>query len=232
LIIGTKNRTIPSFKAIRRFGGAVALCVSRGMSLILLFLITSCSTPDHLSQKDLQSYIQDESNGLSKSVEAGAVTMKVNYRPNDFLIWQEMEDEEDLSKITEVQNRYKNYIYFIMQLSAGEKDALYGITTNQMDFNDRLQTLSFRMNQFVNLTTSEQDTIPVADAYYTRMFGLSKSNDILFVFNREKIDTDQWISFNTKDFGFRTGRKSFRFDLESINNAPRLLELKPFYENK
>ena len=204
---------------------------SLGLGLSSMVLL-SCSTPDYLSQKELHSYIQDESNGLSKTVQAGNITMEVNYRPNDFLIWQEVEEEEDTTQIKEALNRYHDYIYFIMQLSAGEKDALYGTTTNQMDFNDRLQTLSFRMNQHVNLTTSELDTIPVADAYYTRMFGLSKSNDILFVFNREKLGTDQWISFNTKDFGFKTGRKSFRYELEKINNAPRLLELKPFYENQ
>lgn len=199
-------------------------------SIGLVFMI-SCSTPEYLPKEELQQFIQDESNGLSKSVKAGDVTMKLNYRPNDFLVWQEVSDEEDTTEIRKSFNRYNDYIYFVLQLSAGEKDALYGTSANQMDFNDRLQTLSFRMNQYVNLTTSELDTIPVADAYYTRMFGLSKSNDILFVFNKEKLDQDQWISFNSKNFGFKTGRKSFRFDYNKIKKAPKLYELRGYMRN-
>ncbi|MEM0941026.1 MAG: hypothetical protein AAF600_11370 [Bacteroidota bacterium] len=195
--------------------------------IAFLFVIVSvgCTVPEYLSEEDLYSFIQDGRNGLIKEKKIGKVMIKVFYRPNDFLVWQELEGESDTSKIKNALKRYDTYFYFMMQLSVGQKDALYGLSTNQMEFNDRLQTLSFRMNQFVNLTTSDQDTIPVADFYYSRMFGFSKTNDLLFVFNNEQIGDSEWISLNTKEFGFKTGRQSFRFDVGNIESAPRLEEL-------
>ena len=125
---------------------------------------------------------------------------------------------------------YNDYVYFVLQLSVKDKDALYGTSSNQADFNEKLQTLSFRMQQYINMTTSEYDTIPLADAYYTRMFGMSQSSDVLLVFNREDIVDDEWLSINSKEFGFKTGRKSFRFLQDNIQKTPKLTKLKPYYE--
>ena len=196
--------------------------------VFLTIVLASCSKPDYLTKEELQTYLMDESNELSRSKKVGPLEMKVTHRPNDFLIWQEVEGESDTTAIKEAMKRYDNYLYFMMQLSAGEKDALYALSSNQADFNEKLQTLSFRMGQFVNLTTSNQDTIPVADFYYTRMFGLSSSNDILFVFNNSKVGATEWVSLNTKEFGFKSGRQSFRFDVNTMNSTPGLMELKPF----
>lgn len=193
-----------------------------------ILLLARCATPESLTEEALQAYIQDQSNGLMKVRQAAATQMKVFYRPNDFLIWQEVEGETDTTRIREAFTRYDDYLYFMMQLSVDEKDALYGLSKNQMEFNDRLQTLSFRMNQYVQLTTSNSDTIPVADAYYSRMFGLSKSNDLLFVFNKKKAKDAEWVSFHTKDFGFKTGRQSFRFNMKDIEATPKLKELENY----
>ena len=154
--------------------------------------------------------------------------IKVSLRPNDLLVWQEMEGKTDTTNIREAFDRYSGYLYLMMQLSVGEKDALYALSRDQIEFNERLQVLSFRMNQFVNLTTSNADTLLVADFYYSRMFGLSTSNDVLFVFNVEDIDPVDWISFNTQEFGFGSGRQSFRFDWKEIQKVPKLEELKAF----
>lgn len=199
--------------------------------LLLMLLLFGCSTPEYLSEDELTSYISDESNGLSASKERNGVMVKVNYRPKDFLIWQEVQGESDPEKVKKAMEKYEDHFYFIAQLSAGEKDALYGTSSDQVEFSEKLQTLSFRMNQFVNLTTSNQDTIPVADFYYSRMFGMSGSSDILFVFSEEKAKDTEWVSFNMKEFGFKTGVMRFRFDTRTIAQAPKLNELATIYES-
>ena len=193
-----------------------------------LLILLGCGTPDYLSEEALQQYVSDESNRLSKSKNVGNLNMQVTLRPSDLLVWQDVGVKEDTSDIKEAFGRYSKYLYLMMQLSVGERDALYALSKNQMEFNDRLQTLSFRMNQFANLTTSANDTLPVADFYYSRMFGLSSSNDVLFVFNVEEVKDIDWVSFNTKEFGFNSGRQSFRFDWGDIQEVPHLLPLKPF----
>lgn len=201
---------------------------------VVLAGLISCSAPDYLSGSELHRYLAEEGNGLSQSVTTGPVTMKVTYRPQDLLVWQEIEGVTDTAQIRSAFDRYQDYLYFLLQLSAGEQDALYGTSRDQADFSEKLQTLSFRMAQHVHLTTSEQDTVPLADAYYSRTFGLSSSSDVLLVFNRKDIDQDEWIAINSNEFGFRTGRRTFRFAMKQLNDAPRLQELKPydsFYEN-
>lgn len=198
-------------------------------SVAMLVFITSCGTPEYLPKEELYEFI-DESENLSRTINTGSITMKMSYRPTDFLIWQELEGEKDTNLIKETFHNYNQYLYFVLQLSAGDRDALYGTSANQADFNEKLQTLSFRMQQYVNMTTSENDTIPLADAHYTRMFGMSKTSDILLVFNKEKIDGDEWLAINNKEFGFKTGQRSFVFNTKDLAKAPKLLDLKPYYE--
>lgn len=192
------------------------------------YFFISCSSPSTLSEQDLYAYIKDEANGLSKQRTANGVTMQVSYRPDDFMLWQELEGEQDSAQIAKVFDRYSHYLYFTMRLSAGNKDALYGTSVNQADFNEKLQTLSFRMGQYVSLVTSNKDTIPVADSHYSRLFGMSKSNDILFVFNEEKVADAEWVAFRTQEFGFRTGTQTLRFQVADIEATPLLEELEDF----
>ena len=225
-----ERRSVPSLKR-----GRGEQCLRSGwftlwLSILCMVVLSSCATPEYLPEKELHQYLQDEDHGLSKSVQAGALTMKMTFRPTDFLLWQELEGEEDSTKIRQAFKNYNDYVYFVLQLSVKDKDALYGTSSNQADFNEKLQTLSFRMQQYINMTTSEYDTIPLADAYYTRMFGMSQSSDVLLVFNREDIVDDEWLSINSKEFGFKTGRKSFRFLQDNIQKTPKLTKLKPYYE--
>ena len=197
-------------------------------SVLLLGMATGCTTPDYLSENELVEYIANNEQ-LSRTVQSGKVSMKVTYRPSDLLVWQDVEGETDTLAIIEAFNRYHQYLYFMLSLAAGDQDALYGTSASQAEFNDKLQTLSFRMNQYVNLTTSLKDTIPLADAFYSRTFGLGKSNDVLLVFDKNQLNNANWVSVNTKEFGFKTGRKLFRYEMEDLNSLPGLTELKPFY---
>lgn len=199
------------------------------MSLALV-LTFACGTPDFLSEEKLRAYINDESNNLAVSKQIGNTTMKLTYRPVDFLRLREIKSESDSAGIKQAMKLYNNYTYFVLQLSSGGKDALYGLSADQQDFSEKLQTLSFRMNQYVQLVTSNADTIPLADAHYTRTFGMSTSSDILMVFNNEKIVKTDWLSISFKDFGFKTGNQSFRFETKKINATPKLEELRLYYD--
>lgn len=201
---------------------------NRPFIVFFLFLL-ACSTPEYLPESELNQYIVDTSNGVSRARQIGSLEMMLTYKPNDFLKWQELEEVSDTIVAGRVMRQYDQYVYFVLQLSVADKDALYATSSSQYDFSERLQNIAFRMGQFVNMTTSAQDTIPLADAYYARMFGMSKSTDVLLVFNSEKVANIDWISINMKDFGFRTGNQTFRFKVQDIEKVPKLESLRPFY---
>ncbi|MCP4458676.1 MAG: hypothetical protein GY816_11725 [Cytophagales bacterium] len=199
--------------------------VTKAISWFTLLALVACGTPAQLPEKELTEFVNDPSNGLTKTIQAGSMQMKVTLRPNDFLVYQEVGKDGTKEDITEANERYNNYLYLMLSLSAGEKDALYGLSADQGVFSENLQVLSFRMGEHVTLTTSKQDTIPVGDYIFNRTFGLSKSNDLMFVFNQKKIPEEGWVSFNIGEFGMSSGRRNFRFAIDAINSVPKLEEL-------
>jgi hypothetical protein len=107
-----------------------------------------------------------------------------------------------------------------MSLSSNDKEALHQIASDQ--YSDLVQTLSFRMSNYVTLTTSVNDTIPVGDFMLNRTYGMSNSTDLLFVFNREKTKDTDWVQFNLNEFGLGIGNQRFRFDMHTLENVPEV----------
>src|SRR5690242_3057900 len=127
--------------------------------IVLLF---SCSGSDVLTPEELQSFILDEENDLVKTAEVNGYKIQVAYRPTDLWVQQETGDEPtDEATLTSLRKKYDSYYYFIVSLSKNEKEALHQVTGGMDQYSELVQTLSFRMAEHANLTTSAQDTIPV-----------------------------------------------------------------------
>lgn len=184
-------------------------------------LISSCTPPTHLPEKALSAYVMDESKGLYQKKEVNGLDLSLYYKPTGLLVAQEADKNTNVTELEALNKKYESYAYFILDIAAGEKNALY--SSGSFDaFSENLQTLAFRMDQYANLTTSANDTIPVGDFIYPRMYGMSKSATVMFAFNKEKFKEAKWVSFNLNEFGMRTGDQQFRFDIDDINKVPKL----------
>lgn len=174
-----------------------------------------------LSPEELSSFVVNEEHGLKKSTEVNHVNIAVTYRPVDLLVYQEAGKQiAEEKEIENLRTKYGQYLYFILSLSHDNKEALHQTGVSQ--YSDLVQTLSFRMNEYVTMTTAANDTIPVGDFMLNRTYGMSSSTDILFVFNKEKAIGQDWIQFNLNEFGLGTGNQRFRFDMEKLVNAPQI----------
>ena len=195
--------------------------VNRYIYFILLMpFVTSCKETV-VSPEELNRYVADESNGLRKLVSVGPSTIEVTYRPTDLLVLQEVKNSSPSQQQIEVaRTKYDKYLYFILSLSINDREALQQVGGSE--YSELVQTFSFRMNNYVTLTTAVNDTIPVADFMLDRTFGMSSSTDILFVFNREKAKGKTWVQFNLNEFGLGTGNQRFRFDTNEINDVPAI----------
>ena len=197
--------------------------MSRITSIFAIIIALVACQPTHLSEQELYTYILDEDNGLISTKNLSPYKVAVSYKPIDLIINQYAEDgilSED--EYTAYKESFDDYYYFILSLSRDSKSALYNMQEGYGAFSEMLQTLAFKMDQHVELTTSELDTIPVADFIYPRMYGASQSTDLLFVFNREEISKDAWIQFSLDEFGLGIGNQKFRFNTEDLNNTPNL----------
>lgn len=189
--------------------------------LIGLLFLVACSSPAYLTEEELGQFVLNPDNGLLKKTEANGLEMQVYYKPTGLLVAQELTDLSDTTQYQVLNNKYGQYAYFILDLSANNENALYQSGSYDR-FSENLQTLAFRMDQYANLTTSQSDTIPVGDFIYPRMYGMSRSATVMFVFNKEKFADAEWVSFNIAEFGMGSGNQQFRFEIEDINNAPGL----------
>lgn len=190
--------------------------------VVSILIMVSCS-PDHLSPEELTAYLLDEGNGVLKATESEGTKIEVTYRPADLWVHQELGDKaEDTEVIARLQKKYDQYIYFVVSLSKNDREALHQVSGGFGQYSELVQTLSFRMPEYVTLTTARQDTIPVGDFMLNRTYGMSNSTDLLFVFNREKVKENEWIQFNLNEFGLGVGNQRFRFKTKDLNDVPKI----------
>ena len=190
------------------------------LCVVFVLVMFSCDR-QALSSEELSAFVVNEEHGLKKSTEINNVNIAVTYRPVDMLVCQEIgEQKVEDQEVENLRNKYSQYLYFILSLSQDNKEALHH--TGGSQYSDLVQTLSFRMSDYVTMTTAANDTIPVGDFMLNRTYGMSGSTDILFVFNKEKAKDSNWIQFNLNEFGLGVGNQRFRFNTADIERCPQM----------
>jgi hypothetical protein len=172
----------------------------------------------YLSDKDLIKYVQNEKNGLKQKQKAGEVDIIITYRPTDLLVIQELGEQRTTSAIEIARKKFQQYYYFMLSLSKNGKEALHQ-NESYNQYSDLVQKLSFRLPEYVTMTTLN-DTIPVADFYLNRTFGLASSTDLLIVFEKAKAKNSETIQININEFGMNTGNCRFKFRKSDIDECP------------
>jgi hypothetical protein len=198
----------------------------RSACALLLILVAACSSSDYVSEEVLTKFASENAN-LSKTISSNGLEIKITYRPTDLLVSQELKGVQQPSheQVVSARAKYDPYYYFIIRLSNNGHDVLNANGLAPQTFSDLLQTISFRMGEFVQLTTPAQDTVPVADYVYNRAFGLSKATDLLFVFERVKTKDQDWIQINLDEFGLGIGKQAIRFEVDDLENTPKIFKL-------
>ena len=192
------------------------------LTAVLSLCTFSCSK-GYLTEKELKKYVLDESNGLRKSIHQGDYTVDAIYRPADLLVLQEMgKSTPDSAMLKKLYGKYGSHYYFILNISKNGKEAVNPAAIPGDEFSEVLQNVSFRMGEFVNMTTARQDTIPLADFIYNRTFGMSSSSEILLVFDKEKDKDTDWLQINLAELGLGIGLQNFRFEKDKLEHAPRI----------
>lgn len=184
--------------------------------------LLGCSQTEVQTVAELNEFLSDPANSLIQSAEINDVNITVIYKPTDLLVYREVGDfPTDSSVVARTSEKYSNYYYFILSISKNQNEVLVP-RGDILQFSSLVQTLSFRMNDYVNLTTSERDTIPVADFIYNRTYGFSHATELLFVFSKDQCEGKEWVDFNLKELGMGLGNQHFRFNLSDLDRVPKL----------
>lgn len=202
-----------------------ASSIKRGLlfsNFIFLISVISCSSPK-LDEAALKQYLLDPENGTMKETALGAYKMQVTYRPNALMVMQELKgiDTVTEAKRKVAEDNYSHFIYFVFAISKNGKEITNDLAADANAFTEQIKQLSFSMGNYVKIITSRNDTIPVADYIYSRMYGAA-STSMLFAFNNEKLNQTEYIDFCIGGLNFIATENKFRFYLKDIQHVPPL----------
>lgn len=190
------------------------------LSFIFMVLIglTACAPSEFDSADELVHFLRSPENNLSYQAEHENLTISLTYKPTDLMVYQELGDSPaDYTQLNNLQKKYENYYFFILNFSHTATNS-YAAGS----FFEKVRKLSYNLHEYVNLTTSSQDTIFVGEFAPIRSIPSDRESDIIIVFKREKSKGQEWIQFNLNEFGLGVGDQQFKFKVDDLERIPRL----------
>lgn len=193
-----------------------------GMAVVL-FTITSCKQNTFNSEETLWAHVKDGANGYTYEKRVGNMSYSLTYRPTDVLVKQELGENYTKEQVESLRNKYEEYLYFNLSMSANNKELLSSRAGNRNAFGAMVNQLAFGMADKVHLYSQSKDTVPMVDYVYPRMYGMSNSTSLLLVYPRDKALLDQdFFHFAIEDLGFATGEVRFKLLTASLKSEPKL----------
>lgn len=190
------------------------------IALILLFIISSCNK-NFDTQEEMMDYIKDERNGYSQTKTINGITVNITYKPTELMVYQESVNKNySKAKKNLLKMKYDKCIYFIVSYSKNDKEILSTISNSREQFNSVQNTLSFQMDEKMSLVNNKSDTIPLIGFNFPRTYGMARSTNLLFVFERNStVKESSKFYFNITDIGVGIGDITFKYDSNIINKT-------------
>jgi hypothetical protein len=190
--------------------------------LFIFLLITNFSCHKKVTKEELMKYINNPKHGLMKEKQINGVTYKLIYKAPELLALQESEGNQKLTKkLDSLISKYNKNLYVIFSITKDNDDILNS-TNDFKNFGTMVDFLSFGMGNNMIITTSKNDTLPIFQFVYPRLYDMANSSDLLFCLKKPSLDSIEWIKFRFKDFGLATGDFICYFKAQDIQSVPQL----------
>jgi hypothetical protein len=194
------------------------------ITILLLFIVFySCSSKTFDKKQDLWTYLKNPDNGYLQQKNINGYDFSLLYKPTDLLVAQELGEDKSKEQRTALREKYQKQLYFTLSMSRNGKELLSTTPKNRQEFGAMVNQLAFGMGEKVHLFTQKKDTLELLDYNYPRMYGMSRSTTMLFVYPRdEKQLKEETLNFTIQDLGTYTGEVKFKIETDKIRNEPRL----------
>src|SRR5688500_2191050 len=110
------------------------------LGFVLSVDLLACVQP-LMNETELNKFILEEENGLSKTVEVNAKSVRVSYRPLDLIIKPEVKAAglKEEEKIRELSENYEQYLYFVLAFSAAGQEITNQTAANKEAFENAIK---------------------------------------------------------------------------------------------
>ena len=189
--------------------------------LLLTSLGNSCCSyfpVKHLGRKDYVQWINDPSNGLSKSKVVGDIKFTLRYKPVDYIVLNEVLANTITSGgFDSLKRKYDGLQYFEMTIdpSTGNENILKYQTNSASDYNENLNYYSFKMREDIKLIDGDS-ILPCVLFNFDNSHDLSKHSTAVFAFERSSLNTltDKVIKYDATRLGI--GFVKIEIDRKSV----------------
>jgi hypothetical protein len=188
------------------------------VSLLLLMAVCLLSCKEKIrNRRDLIVYVNDPVNGLKKIEQIGKIKAAFTYKP-----WQLMGiKSQTVSNKSEKPYpfKFKDKLFFVLSLSANDKELLRQLQFSQ--YGEMVQVLAFRMNEFIEAVPDDKKPVRPLECTFQQTYGMGTANNLLIVFNKEKLMAASDLKIRVKEFGLNTGDLNFAIktkDIKDIQN--------------
>lgn len=188
----------------------------RALKFYMLFVfvagsLLSCRTPI-TTQSALTAYTNNPDNGLKKVQEIDKIKVEATYLP-----WQFMAAKLHM-RDTGLVSQIKHKCYFILGLSANNKELLRQLPYDK--YSEMVQVLAFRLKSYVKIITDKGKSVDAEECLFEQTYGMGAENELLLVFDKDKLDNAGSIDLKISEFGLNIGDQDFKFMQKDITNIP------------
>ena len=191
-------------------------------SIFLTLIFFSCGSKSFDSKDELVAYLQDVDNGYRFKKSINGIDFSLTYRPTDLMVLQFIDDSDQKAKVDRLREKYSDYLYFNLNMSANGKELLSYNIQNRTEFGAKVNQLAFGMSEKMTLVSQDRDPLPLLDYVYPRTYGMGTSTEMLLVFENKSNTLQDYLLLSIGDLGLGTGEVSFKIETKKIKNQPTL----------
>jgi hypothetical protein len=193
--------------------------------LLISIAFISCNKQESLSKVELTAFVNDPSNGLTKTVEAEKMKLQLSYLPSE-LVWYndliKFRSTEKLdSALRVIRKRYYFSVTYLMLEDQGA-DPLSLVAGNRELYKEILSKLSFNFGDFVSINLKVKESIQGLGGVFVKSYGMVPGNTVTFFFEDPSIEKLEQIRLTIEDVGFEVGHHQFTFLNRNIQLIPKL----------
>ncbi len=190
----------------------------------LLGLLTAgCSRP--LERPQYLAYLADPTHGLTRTQQAGAVTLTCSYRPPDLLVSQELAGATppNPAVLDSLRRTYAGKLYCTLALARDSAELEQGVIRDETALGQTISYLNQGIAQDVYLRgLGQPDSVAALAATYARQYGATGRSTVLLVFPTPHLDVQRGftISYHATQLGLAPVR--FVFPAQALRDLPPL----------
>lgn len=191
--------------------------------IMLLVLVQACllSCRQKIATTgELIGYVENPENGLVKEVVRGEYKIKIQYRPKDLMIFQQVATGYEIDSL---RAELAQYEYFVLSIAVDNKEVeTYYLAQKPDQHKALIEYLNTLIGGNIYAVTDDGRKIPVYAVQYVPKFGASQATQILLIFDKVLDTNSDEITVVIADSFLGIGSTDFLFETKHILNTPKL----------